>query len=413
MSTTDGFEGVVVGSTRLSCVRGEEGRLSYAGYDIEELAASATFEEVCHLLWHGSLPDAGAARLLADRINAETWVDDRVLEIARSLAPVAHPMAVLRTAISAIGCSDADGEDSSPEAELRKAMRLTAQVTTITALLGRVRAGHRDVAPRPGLGLAANFLYMLHGQEPEPAVARALDCALVLHAEHGMNASTFAARVAAATMTDMHSAVVAAIGALKGPLHGGAGEHVMRMLLDIGTPERAGPWVCAALDRGERIMGFGHHEYRTIDPRASILESLVRSLQQRDADSQPDAAGTIRRDWLPVSAAVREVMDVEMTARGRQVRPNVDFYSAPLYHVMRIPVELFACMFACARMAGWTAHIMEQHRNNRPIRPVAEYTGPEHRRIEDDNPPAWPRLKPGPGQEQTERGGRPSWPMAT
>jgi citrate synthase len=171
--------------------------------------------------------------------------------------------------------------------------------------------------------------------------------------------------------------------------------------------------VRAALDRGERIMGFGHHEYRTIDPRAAILESLVRSLQQRVADAEPDPAGTIRRDWLRVSAAVREVMDVEMAARGRQVRPNVDFYSAPLYHVMRIPVELFACMFACARMAGWTAHIMEQHQNNRPIRPVAEYTGPEHRRIEDDNPPAWPRLKPGPGHERTEHGGKPSWPMAT
>jgi citrate synthase len=372
MNAKEGLRSVVVGTTRLSRVRAEEGELSYAGYDIRELAEHAAFEHVCHLLWHGSLPDGTAAATLSARLLAESAVADRILEITRSLAGDGHAMAVLRTALSAEGCADPDTGDLSSEAGLRKAIRLTARTLTLTAAIGRLAMGRGPIGPRPDLCLAANFLYMLHGREPDAESSRALDIALVLHADHGMNASTFAARVAAATLTDMHSAVVAAMGALAGRLHGGANEWVMRMLLEVDSPARADEWVRETLGRGDRIMGFGHRAYRTIDPRAPILERLSRLMQERNGDTR----------WTEVSSAIRRTVDAEMAARGRTLYPNVDFYSASLYHALGIPVELFPCMFACARMAGWTAHIMEQHRNNTLIRPDVEYTGPDGRSIE-------------------------------
>jgi citrate synthase len=372
MNAKEGLRGVVVGTTRLSRVRAEEGELSYAGYDIRELAEHATFEHVCHLLWHGSLPDETAAASLSARLLAESAVADRILEITRSLAADGHAMAVLRTAVSAEGCADPDTGDLSFEAGLRKAIRLTARTVTLTAAIGRLGMGRGPIGPRPDLGLAANFLYMLHEREPDTEAGRALDIALVLHAEHGMNASTFAARVAAATLTDVHSAVVAAMGALAGRLHGGANEWVMRMLMEVESPERAGEWVRETIGRGDRIMGFGHRAYRAIDPRAPILERLSRAMQERNGDTR----------WSDVSSAIRRAVEAEMAARGRTLYPNVDFYSASLYHALGIPVELFPCMFACARMAGWTAHIMEQHRNNTLIRPEVEYTGPNGRSIE-------------------------------
>lgn len=371
MGTREGLDGVVIGSTRLSRVQGDTGRLTYSGYDIEDLAANASYEEVCGLLWTGSLPDTAALERLTGQFRAALTLDDRVLELVRLLSPMAHPMAVLRTALSAIGCLDPDAEDLTPAAERGKAVRLTAQGIALTAAIGRIRAG-RDVAqPAPDQGLAASFLYMLRGSEADPVEVRALDIALILHAEHGINASTFAARVAAATRTDMHSAVIAGVSALKGPLHGGANENVMAMLGAISTPERAAPWVRDALDRGERVPGFGHRMYRTVDPRAPILEDLSRDLQERAGDTR----------WLDISRRVRDTMAEEMGRRGKPVFPNVDFYSASVYGSLGIPAELFPCMFACARMPGWTAHIMEQREQNRLIRPRAEYTGPQDLKV--------------------------------
>jgi citrate synthase len=365
--TTKGLEGVVAAETRISRVLGDEGRLTYAGYEIEDLAEHCSYEEVCHLLWHGSLPDRTALAALVARLHAAAPVGDPILEIVRMAPRSAHPMAVLRTAISALGQYDPDGEDNSAEAGLRKAERLTAQAVTVSAAIARLRDGHNAVRPHPELGLAANFLYMLRGTVPDATEARTMDVAFVLHAEHGMNASTFAARVAAATMTDMHSAVVAALGTLKGPLHGGANEGVMRMLQQIGEPATADAWVRAAIARGERIMGFGHRVYRTLDPRAPLLKRMAEQL----LDGRGDAR------WLRISEQVQSTMRELMDARGKKIYPNVDFFSASVYVTLGIPLALFTNVFACARMPGWTAHIIEQQTNNRLIRPDADYTGPD------------------------------------
>jgi len=370
MATT-GLEGVVAAETRLSRVLGEAGRLTYAGYEIEDLAEHATFEETCHLLWSGRLPGRAELDRLTQRLREAAPVDARVLEIARMAAKSSHPMAVLRTAVSALAHFDPDAEDGSAPAHERKAIRLTAQAVTMTAAIARFRAGLDAVAPHPQLGLAANLLYMLRGEPADAVEARTMDVAFVLHAEHGMNASTFAARVAAGTLTDMHSAVVAAIGTLKGPLHGGANEGVMRMLQQIGTPEAADGWVRAALERGERIMGFGHRVYRTLDPRAPLLRAMAERLLERRDDAP----------WLRISERVQAVMAEEMERRGKKVYPNVDFFSASVYFTLGVPLELFPNLFACARMPGWTAHIMEQQKNNRLIRPSAQYSGPDGLRV--------------------------------
>jgi 2-methylcitrate synthase len=362
-----GLDGVVAAVTHLSRVRGVEGRLTYAGYEIDDLARNASFEETCHLLWHGTLPNRDQLDGITRELRQSAFLDPHVLEIIVAASPHAHPMSVLRTAVSAAGVYDPEGEDTSVAATLRKGVRLTARAVTMTAAIGRCREGRTPIAPRDDLGLAANLLYMLRGTPPDEVEARTLDVAFVLHAEHGMNASTFAARVAAATLTDLHSAVVAAIGTLKGPLHGGANEGVMRMLMQIGSEDNAADFVRAALDRHERIMGFGHRVYRTLDPRAPILQSMAERLQERTGDST----------WLRISERVQETMRLEMERRGRQVYPNVDFYSASVYYTLGFPMELFPNIFACARMPGWVAHIMEQQRDNRLIRPGSEYVGPD------------------------------------
>jgi len=356
--------------TRLSRVLGEGGRLTCGGYEIADLAANATFEEVCHLLWHGSLPAAGRAAELAAQLRANMQPDPGLLELVRRVPPATHPMAALRTAIAFVG--DAGDATADAGAGFRQAVRLTAQAVTISAAIGRIRAGTPIVAPHAGLGLAANLLYMLHGIEPDAEQARALDVAMILHAEHGMNASTFAARLAASTRADMRTAVVAAMAVLQGSRHGGANEGVMRMLLDIGSPERAEPRVREMLDRGERVPGFGHLEYRTADPRVPILEALSRSLLARTADAR----------WVDVASRVRDVMAIEMAERRKRVCPNVDLFSATLYRALDIPAELFPTIFTCARMAGWTAHILEQYQDDRFWWPGADYTGPDNLRVE-------------------------------
>lgn len=366
--SSKGLEGVVVANTGLSKIYGEQGRLLYRGYEIDDLAANTTFEEVCYLLWFGALPNRQQLTDLREQFSRDATVHPEVLNLLELLPPTTHPMAALRTATSALASFDDESEDMSPEANQRKAIRLTAKLPTLTAAIERLREGKEVIAPRSDLGLAANFLYMLTGEVPDDLSARIMDVSFTLHAEHGMNASTFAARVTVATLSDMHSGVVSAIGTLKGPLHGGANEQVMAMLKEIGEPENAETWVLGALERRERIMGFGHRVYRALDPRAPILKSLAEELAAR---------GGTGTKWLDISERIQKVMKEEMEKRGRAIYPNVDFFSASVYYTLGIPADLFTNIFACARTSGWTAHIIEQFQENRLIRPKAEYVGPE------------------------------------
>jgi citrate synthase len=366
-----GLEGVVAAQTRISKVMGEDGRLIYAGYEIEDLARNASFEEVCHLLWFGELPDRDALAALRTQLLEGAVVDERILNIVRAAPKNTHPMATLRTAVSALSFTDPDAEDMSADANQRKAIRLTGQVITLTAAIDRMRREHEPLSPRADLSLAGNLLYMLNGEAPDTISERIIDAALTLHAEHGLNASTFAARVTAATLSDMHSAMTSAIGALKGPLHGGANERVMQMLLDIERPENAERWVLGALARGDKIMGFGHRVYRALDPRAPILRELASQLATRGGDTR----------WLDISENIQQTMKREMDARGKKIYPNVDFFSASVYYTLGIQTDLFTNVFACARMAGWTAHVIEQLADNRLIRPKAEYIGLEARSV--------------------------------
>jgi citrate synthase len=364
-----GLEGVVVAESTLSAVDGANGKLTYVGYAIEDLAANVSFEEVCHLLWYGELPTAAQLKKLQDRFFEGASVPDDVLEIARR-APEAHPMAQLRTMVSALAAYDPDAEDMSPEASDRKAVRLTAQAITLTAAIERIRTGKDPIAPKKGLSLAGNFLYMLWGKDATPTQERIIDAALTLHAEHGMNASTFSARVTVATLSDMHSGITSAVGTLKGPLHGGANEQVMKMLQKVGKPENAAQWVRDALGRGEKIMGFGHRVYKTTDPRAPILKDLAEKLSSESGDTP----------WLDISENIQTTMREEMDRKGKKIYPNVDFFSASVYYTLGIPLDLFTNIFACARMAGWTAHIMEQLKDNRLIRPSVTYVGPRDKK---------------------------------
>jgi len=369
--SSKGLEGVVVADTGLSKIYGEEGRLLYRGYEIEDLAENVTFEEVCHLLWYGSLPTQQELDELRARFAKDYAVDPKVIEILRRLPPETHPMAALRTGASALSSFDPEAEDMSPEANQRKAIRLTAKMPTLTAAIERLRKGKEPIAPREDLGIAVNFLYMLTGEEPDELSERIMDVAFTLHAEHGMNASTFAARVTVATLSDMHSGVVSAIGTLKGPLHGGANEQVMAMLQKIGEPEKAEEWVLSALERRERIMGFGHRVYKALDPRAPILKELAEEYAARNGED------TDATKWLQISEKIQKVMAEEMEKRGRAIYPNVDFFSASVYYTLGIPADLFTNIFASARTSGWTAHIMEQLADNRLIRPQTNYVGPE------------------------------------
>lgn len=362
-----GLEGVVVAQTKLCYIDGEKGELLYVGYDIEDLARHTSFEEVAFLLWNLRLPNRSELDQLKADLTAERALLPEVVDHLKRYPRDAHPMAVLRTAVSLLGLVDPEAEDMSEAAHRRKAIRLTAKIPSLVAAYDRLRKGNAPVEPRPDLDTAGNFLYMLNAELPRPIEARTFDAALVLHAEHGMNASTFAARVTASTRSDLHSAVVSAIGALKGPAHGGANEEVMKMLLEI---DRSGvdpaEWVRQRLERGERIMGFGHRVYRTVDPRAIVLRELAEQIMKERGDTK----------WLELSDRIRAVMAEEMERRGKRVYPNVDFFSASVYKTLGIDLDLFPAVFAMARITGWTAHLFEQYANNRLIRPEAEYVGP-------------------------------------
>jgi citrate synthase len=359
-----GLEGVVAATSTICFIDGKEGRLLYRGYDIADLAENATFEEVCHLLWHGDLPTASQLRTLREELNTSRALPTEVLQLLRLFPADAAPMDVLRTAVSALGVIDPQASEDSPEANLNKAIRLTSQIPTIVAAFDRLRRGEEPVPPRGDLAHAANFLYMLKGEEPDPLSARVFDVALILHADHELNASTFSGRVTASTLSDMHSAVTSAIGTLKGPLHGGANEQVMKMLEAIGTPERAAAYVKTMLAQKRRIPGFGHRVYRTEDPRARILRRLSRDLGEQ--------VGELK--WWEITRKVEEVVFQE-----KGLYPNVDLYSASTYTYMGIPTDLFTPIFAVSRISGWTAHILEQYADNRLIRPLSEYVGPLRR----------------------------------
>jgi citrate synthase len=372
MSNT-GLEGVVVAQTRLSAINGEQGELIYVGYDIDDLARNTTFEEVAYLLWHERLPTRDELSGLARELAGERRLGREILDLLRSLPRDAEAMAALRTAVSALSLSDPEADDNAEPANRRKAIRLTAKIPTIIAAFDRIRRGEEPVEPKEGFGTAANFLYMLNGEEADELRVRTFDAALVLHAEHGMNASTFSARVTAATQSDMYSAIVSAIGTLKGPLHGGANMRVMEMLEEIqSSGEDPAGWVNAALERGERIMGFGHRVYKAVDPRATVLRELADAIMQGSGETA----------WLDLSDKVREAMGREMEERGKKIYPNVDFFSASVYSTLGIATDLFTPIFAMSRVTGWTAHLFEQYANNRLIRPKAEYTGPRGLKVE-------------------------------
>jgi citrate synthase len=360
-----GLEDVVATSSAICYLDGERGVLAYCGYDIHDLAKFATFEEVCFLLWHRRLPSRAELGDLQSQLAAGRALPEPIIRLMRSLPPV-DGMDALRTITSALAHYDSDLEDASPQAQYRKAVRLTAQVGTIVATWGRLQNGGGPLAPDPAMSHAASFLYLLSGERPNATAIRALDVALILHADHELNASTFAGRVAAATLTDIYSAIVAAIGTLKGPLHGGANAEVMKLLLDLGqtaTGERVDEVIRGKLARKEKIPGFGHRVYKTEDPRATHLRRMSQDLGKRSGNTA----------WFDMSQRIEAQVKGE-----KKLNPNVDFYSASTYYALGIPIDLYTPVFAVSRMSGWTAHILEQYANNRLIRPRADYTGPTY-----------------------------------
>jgi citrate synthase len=359
--TAKGLEGIVANSTSLSDVLGQEGILIYAGYDINQIAGNATFEETIHLLWHGELPNSAQLDSLCKKLRAARELPQPVVDFLRNAPKNAGPMDVIRTAVSMLGLYDANPKEESPEANYNRSVSITAKIPVITAYFHRARKG-LDLPPvRTDLGEAAHFLYLINGTEPSAEAARTLDVAYVLHADHGMNASTFSARVTIATLSDIYSAITSAIGTLKGPLHGGANEGVIHMLQEIGSEDKVDAWVEAQLEQKKKIMGIGHRVYKVLDPRAPHLREMAIILGNQLGEPK----------WIRMSERIASIMK-----ERKGLNANVDFYSATVYYSMGIPTDLFTPIFAIARTAGWTGHVMEQLADNRLYRPLSEYTGP-------------------------------------
>ncbi|MBV8072056.1 MAG: citrate synthase [Acidobacteriaceae bacterium] len=361
-SATAGLEGVVATSSKICFIDGNKGILSYFGYNIHTLAENATFEEVIYLLWNGRLPKEGELARLRSTLVANRELPDAVTAFLKNVPPGGQPMDVLRTAVSMLSLYDPLAADNSINASTEKAVKLMAAVSTIVTSFNRLRNGDPVIPGDPELGYAANFLYTLTGKKPDDVMERVFDLALILHADHELNASTFAARVTAATLSDIYSAVTSAIGALKGPLHGGANEAVIQLLLATSSPDDAVRRVKQDLGNKVKIPGFGHRVYHVLDPRAIHLKKMSEELGRR----------TGHTDLYEKSTRVEQTV-----SELKKLNANVDFYSASTYYSLGIPVDLFTTVFAVSRMSGWTAHILEQYRNNRLIRPRADYTGAE------------------------------------
>ena len=359
-----GLKGVLAADSSICDIDGEKGLLLYRGYNIDDLARNSTFEEVCWLLLKGELPTKSELEEFSQKLEQSRKLPREVVNFLRTLPKDVHPMSALRSAISVAGIWDKHAEEDSLEAAYERSVTLTAMMSTIVAAIHRIRNGQDLLEPQPGLAFAGDFMYMLNGRKPSADEEKAMDLILILHAEHSFNASTFAARVIIATLTDMYSAVTGAIGALKGKLHGGANTEVLRTLQDIGSLDRVGAWVEEKLAEKEKFMGFGHAVYRTEDPRAKHLKELSRRLGQEKNDPK----------WYQMS----EEMERRIVPAINK-HCNVDFYSASLQHYMGIPGELFTCVFAASRIVGWCAHILEQLSDNKIIRPSANYVGPPPR----------------------------------
>ena len=359
-----GLANTVAAETQMSFIDGGKGVLEYVGIDIDALARNSTFEETVFLLWNRRLPKAAELAAFTAELRAEYALPAGMVDLIRTLPRDATPMHALRTLVSALALHDAEADAEGDEANERKALRMLAKTPALIAGFDRHRKGKPLVAPDASLSMAANFLWMLNGAKPTEAVARALDVCLILHADHGLNASTFAGRVTISTLSDLYSAITTAIGTLKGPLHGGANEEVMIMLREIGSLDRVEPYIMDRLARKDRIMGFGHRVYKAYDPRATYLKTFARQV----------AADTGNLALYEMSRRIEEIMAREVAAKG--IYPNVDFYSATTYHSIGIDLDLFTCMFAMSRIAGWAGHCIEQLDGNRLIRPAAAYVGP-------------------------------------
>ena len=358
--TKGGLEDVVAATSTICDIIGPLGKLTYRGIDIHDLAKNSSFEETTYLLWFGSLPTREALHKFSAQLASHRALPTQVLTLMKDFPRNATPMDALRTALSALAFYDPQAHDPSREANIEKAMRVTAQTATIVAAYEQIRRGRPVVGPEPDGSHAENFLRMLYGAEPDPLFVRAMDLALILHADHELNASTFAARVTAATLADMYSAMVSATGALAGPLHGGANEQVMKMLQKIGEPSRVEAYVTEKLESHQKISGFGHRVYKTEDPRATHLRQMSKELGEH--------IGNLR--WYEISRKLEEAV-----MQQKHLYANVDFYSASCYFTMGIPIDMFTPVFAVSRTAGWAAHVLEQYADNRLIRPRAEYLG--------------------------------------
>lgn len=361
MTVTKGLEGIVAAESKISSIIDDT--LTYVGYSIDDLTNNASFEEVVYLLWHTRLPKADELAELKQQLADNMSIPAAITDLFKSMPlNTVHPMAALRTAVSMLGTFDEEADLMDPAANYRKAIRLQAKIATVVTTFSRVRKGLEPIAPKPELGYAANFLYMLTGEEPSAIAVEAFDKALVLHADHELNASTFTARVCVATLSDVYSGVTAAIGALKGPLHGGANEQVMKMLAEIGSIDNVESYIQNKLDNKEKVMGFGHRVYRKGDPRAPHLRVMSQKLTEQVG----------KQELYDMSVKIHD-----MIVSQKGLPANVDFFSASMYDALGIEHDLFTPIFAVSRTSGWVAHILEQYANNRLIRPRAEYVGPE------------------------------------
>lgn len=362
-----GLIGINIDSSEICSINGGKGELIYCGYNIKELANNASFEEVVYLLWNGELPNSEQLKEFTEALKPHFEINDEIIDVLKAMPKTVHPMHAIRTAVSLLPAFDPDAGNTSVENVRRIGFKLLAKFPTIIAAFARIRKGLEPIKPSLDLNIPANFLYMRSGEIPTEAAVKVMAVALILHAEHSSNASTFTARAAASSLTDVYSAITAALASLKGSLHGGANTAVMQALEKIGDVEGVENYVLKVLSqKGGRVMGFGHRVYRVLDPRADILRVVAEKL----------AAESKEGKWFKMSLEMERVMDQEMTKRGKQVKPNVDFFSASVYRMLGFPPEMYTPLFAVARVSGWVAHLIEQYANNRLMRPRLVYKGP-------------------------------------